>query len=591
VSIDRATGEPPVAPALEASAAAPAETVGVRPILHPGRNCWVVAEAADSGVLIDGEEYYRAFHDAARAARHYILLAGWQFDSGVTLLRGEQRTGDGEVRLLPFLRELCEANPELQVRILCWDYSPAFFFQREWLQDVRFNAAHPNIVFRFDDRHPIGGSHHQKFAVIDDAVAFVGSMDLCHERWDERAHRYQCDGRCEPSGTDTYGPYHEVQAFVTGPAVRELRELFAARWRTAGAGPLDVRAPDAPRAIAVHPTVPLGPARVAFSRTAPRILVPDQPEIREIERLFVDAIDAAEHLVYLESQYFGARALLAAFVRRLRQADRPPLEIVLVCPRALHSFSERMSIAGPQAIMFDRLRRLGAAHGHSVGIYCLAICGDDDGERDIYIHSKLGIVDDRFLTVGSANLNNRSMGLDTELNVSWESGLRDARLHRAVRRVRVSLLAEHAGRKGLAAIRRLTRARGLVAELDRIAAEPGARLRAYPAVEVPPAPAYDLPEDSGWDPDQPIEAVVFERIFPNKRDVLRAGLGRVRSRFRAWRARRRVAVNPPLRVARRPTLWWVAAVRLLRRFGLPLAVLAVVVGLAWWLISWLVRVL
>src|SRR5690606_9603229 len=65
VSIDRATGEPPVAPALEASAAAPAETVGVRPILHPGRNCWVVAEAADSGVLIDGEEYYRAFHDAA----------------------------------------------------------------------------------------------------------------------------------------------------------------------------------------------------------------------------------------------------------------------------------------------------------------------------------------------------------------------------------------------------------------------------------------------------------------------------------------------------------------------------------------------
>ena len=66
----------------------------------------------ETGLLVDGRDYYRAFYQAAQQARRYILIAGWQFDSAVPLLRGRDRRGVRlRVRLLPFLKTLCEANP------------------------------------------------------------------------------------------------------------------------------------------------------------------------------------------------------------------------------------------------------------------------------------------------------------------------------------------------------------------------------------------------------------------------------------------------------------------------------------------------
>ena len=205
-----------------------------RPILEPGRTCWVVSPVRSSGLLIDGRSYFRAFHEAAKAATRYLLIAGWQFDSDVSLLRGGDRTA-GPARFLDFLCSLCDARPELQVVLLCWDYSPAYMHDREWFQEFVFRwRSRGRVKFRFDDRHALGASQHQKFVVVDGTLAFVGSMDFCHDRWDDRTHPVVHPDRLEPSGEDGYGPYHEVQAFVTGPAVAELRELFEARWRLAG---------------------------------------------------------------------------------------------------------------------------------------------------------------------------------------------------------------------------------------------------------------------------------------------------------------------------------------------------------------------
>src|SRR5687767_2836183 len=122
----------------------------VRAILAPGRNCWKSARAEVSGVLVDAADYYRAFYAAARQAQRSIILSGWQFDRGVPLVRGQDAPPGAEVRLLPFLNQLCEKNSELEVYILAWDFNVVFALEREWMQTLYFQwATNERLQFRF----------------------------------------------------------------------------------------------------------------------------------------------------------------------------------------------------------------------------------------------------------------------------------------------------------------------------------------------------------------------------------------------------------------------------------------------------------
>jgi phospholipase D1/2 len=158
------------------------------PILAVGRNCWAIAEAQSAGLLIDGDNFYRGFYEAARQAQHSILLAGWKFNSDVRLLRGRRAESVGnDVRLVPFLAGLCAENPRLQVHVLAWDFSVNYALEWERHQQRPFEEAAPGQVhFQFDAHHATGGSHHQKLVVVDSNVAFVGGLDLNADGWDRR---------------------------------------------------------------------------------------------------------------------------------------------------------------------------------------------------------------------------------------------------------------------------------------------------------------------------------------------------------------------------------------------------------------------
>ena len=184
-------------------------------IIELGRNAWRTTRAETSGVVIDAADYYYDFYETARQARRYILMSGWQFDTGVELLRGDDAPPGAEVRFLKFLVELCNKNPELDIYILAWNYHPVLLREREWLQRLRFSyRTSKRIHFRFDDCSITGGSHHQKFVVIDGAIAFVGGMDICEARWDDRRH---CGTNAvRLSRGRPQKPYHDVQAYVTG---------------------------------------------------------------------------------------------------------------------------------------------------------------------------------------------------------------------------------------------------------------------------------------------------------------------------------------------------------------------------------------
>ena len=393
----------------------------MRQILQPGLNCWGIQSVRETGLLIDGRDYYRAFYHAAKKAQRYIAISGWQFDSTVRLLRGEDlNEAAGEVSFLPFLNDLCQGNPELRVYILAWGFRMLYAFEREWGQEWIFNRTADRLQFRFDNCHPLTASHHQKFVVVDSQIAFVGGEDICERRWDDRDHRAVHPDRRDTKG-EGYGPYHEIQSYHTGAVAQQLAELFALRWRQCGGGEISLPPPSHARPVTARFGMAIATDRVAVSRTFPAMRLPPQDTIYEIRHLYLDAIAAAERLIYIENQYFSSEAICKAVVERMQTATRPRLQIIMILPKRPEAFLEQVALGLPQATMLRSLTATARDTGHALGIYYSATTGVDGQELATYIHAKLLLVDDRFLSIGSANTTNRSLGLDTELNTSWEA--------------------------------------------------------------------------------------------------------------------------------------------------------------------------
>jgi phospholipase D1/2 len=356
-----------------------------------------------------------------------------------------------------------------------------YALEREWWQEYIFNwSTNEQLQFRFDNCHPLGASHHQKFVVVDGHLAFVGGGDICASRWDERDHHAMHPERYEVE-TKPYGPYHEVQSYLVGPVAQRLAELFALRWERSGGGKLKLVPPPLVCCAEIEPSIVIAATHVALSRTQPPMLTPSQSAIQEIHHLYLDAITAAEKLIYLENQYFSSEAIYCALVERMRCRNRSRLQIVMILPKRPEAFLEEVALGFAQAKMLRSLTEIAAETGHAFGVYYPATIDEEGREIPTYIHAKLLLVDDRFLTVGSANTTNRSLGVDTELNVSWEtSSSHEQSLLCSIRSVRMNLLAEHSGATLPKDRRELDRIEGLVAYLNRLAASGHYRLRHHP---------------------------------------------------------------------------------------------------------------
>jgi hypothetical protein len=187
-------------------------------------------------------------------------------------------------------------------------------------------------------------------------------------------------------------------------------------------------------------------------------------------------------------------------------ARRSHLEIILIIAKDAEAFVEQLSIGVVQEKLLRELQSIAAETGHSFGIYYPASVRGDGKESATYIHSKLFLVDDRFLSVGSANMNNRSLGLDTELNVAWEAPSTDSEVARAIRAARVDLLAEHVGAREAQVLENLSRSRGLVEYLNSLADSGSYRLRHHPLDIVSEDYLWVtsmLPEGLPFDPEGP----------------------------------------------------------------------------------------
>jgi phosphatidylserine/phosphatidylglycerophosphate/cardiolipin synthase-like enzyme len=402
-------------------------------ILDPGRNCWCIAQSERAAVLIDADSYFQHLEQAFIRARRSILIVGWDFDARIRLRPGDE--GREAPTLAELLPSLAEENPHLEIRILVWDFSVLFTPGTPFPLLLGANwQEHPRIQMRLDSEHPLNASHHQKIVCIDDALAFSGGIDLTIDRWDTSGHRPEDELRTDPDGSP-YRPVHDLQMAVDGEAAQALALLARSRWQTATGEELPVVQPGYdPWPPALLPDFTTAP--VAIARTLPAWK--GRPEFREAATLTRDALNAARESVYIEAQYFTAGYVGDCLAELLSTENGP--EIVILVARSAPGLLERFVMGYNRDRLIRRLMqadRFGRLRVFSPVVRRAA------EETDIYIHSKLIIVDDVFVRIGSSNLNNRSIALDTECDLAIEAVKESDRL--AIRRLRERLLAEHCG--------------------------------------------------------------------------------------------------------------------------------------------------
>ncbi|MBP0590097.1 VTT domain-containing protein [Paraburkholderia sp. LEh10] len=416
-----------------------------RPLLRPGHNCQLQERTRRFRILIDAADYFSALRAAMTRARHTIYIVGWDIDSRLQLVPGGA-PDNLPAGLADFLCALAETNRHLRIYILAWDFAMLYAFEREWLPVYKMGwRTHRRIRFRQDGRHPLGASHHQKIVVIDDGLAFAGGIDLTRSRWDTPAHDPDAPLRRNADAA-RYPPMHDVQAMFDGAAAHAVSRLVRERWRRATGTPIDLSPDSTHRVPGANGCADIWPAGVApdiedvelgISLTEPAY--EGRPAVEQIQQLYLDAIAAARHTIYIENQYFTASRVGEALVARLAGRDGP--DVAVVGPERQSGWLQEATMGVLRAKLHEALKQ--ADHHGRYAMYAPTIGAMNSTHGQIInVHSKLMTVDDEILIVGSANLNNRSMVLDTECNITLEA-CGDARVQAAIASVRNRLLAEH----------------------------------------------------------------------------------------------------------------------------------------------------
>ena len=476
------------------------------PILDPGRNCWRLAKADRAAVIVDAAGYYRLAKRAMLKAERQIILIGWDFDTRIFLDResGEDEPTEGVPNELgPFIQWLADNRPDLCIHILKWDVGALKLLGRgTTLFRLARWAWHKRITFKLDGAHPTGASHHQKILVIDDALAFCGGIDMTADRWDTREHKPDHPGRRRPTTRRRYEPWHDATMAVDGEAAKALGELARERWSVAGGDPLPV---PTSRADLWPPKLQPQFRNIALGIARTRGAWEDRPEVRENEALFLDLIRAAKRFIYAENQYFASRRIAEAIAERLKEPDGP--EFVLVNPKTANGWLEEEVMGAARAELMRSLAQLPNA-----GRFRLYTPVNEGGE-DIYVHAKITVMDDRVIRVGSSNMNNRSMGLDSECDVAVDCGLPENEgCGPAIEAVRCDLMAEHLGVEPAEVRRVLADTGSLIATVEQLRGD-GRTLRSFVPPEIN-ALESKIARSQTLDPECPEE--LFEPLTRRK---------------------------------------------------------------------------
>ncbi|MGH2805690.1 MAG: phospholipase D-like domain-containing protein [Actinomycetota bacterium] len=395
--IDRALGE-----GLEAKAKAHhrrrLNRIGWSHALDPsGSDIWAQGdppprEGNAIEVLVDGADAFPKLIEEMRAAKSHIYYAGWMLTLSFQLTRGEQ-----PLVARDFLAELAE---NVEVRVLLWGGAPLPGFHpnrsdvRDWADELSNGTK---VKVGLDTKERPLHCHHEKLVVIDDAVAFVGGLDMTTfggDRYDTPDH----------PARGALG-WHDVSSCIRGPLVRDVAYHFAQRWRETTGEKLP-EAPEQP---------PAGRHRGQLIRTVPEKIYNSVPrgDFRILE-CYIRAIRSARKIIYLENQFLWSPIIIDELAKKLRTPPEDDFRLLIVLPA--HPTTGDDDTRG-------QLAQLVEADDDAGRVLACALYARAGAKADaVYVHAKVGIIDDRWLTIGSANLNNHSLFNDSEVNIVTTDG-------------------------------------------------------------------------------------------------------------------------------------------------------------------------
>jgi phosphatidylserine/phosphatidylglycerophosphate/cardiolipin synthase-like enzyme len=379
---------------------------------RPAEPTWVVPSRVRRGnslrVLVDGAEALSEVQAAILGAQRSVHIAGWHCSPGFRLVQGPD-----SLTLRELLATVAHRVP---VRVLMWGGPPLPVFTPT-RRTVRAAAAGlmdgTSVECALDTREFTMHCHHEKVVVVDDRIAFVGGIDLTDlsgDRLDSTAH----------PRTTSLG-WHDASTVLRGPVVADVAAHFAARWQSVTGVALEP----------AQPPPPAGEVDVELLRTVPERTYDFLPRGEfSILSGYLAALRSARSHIYLENQFLWSPEVTDVLVDKLRRPPSDRFRLLLVLPRRPNNGSD--TTRGQLA----RLISADAGRGH---LLATTVVGPTRESPGVYVHAKVGIVDDRWMTVGSANLNEHSLFNDTEVNVlTLDPALaRDTRLR---------LWEEHTGR-------------------------------------------------------------------------------------------------------------------------------------------------
>ena len=388
------------------------ERLGQGAALGPSAGGWASSRPPFAGndleVLVDGAEALPQIARAIEAARSSVWLAGWFFTPEFRLDHEDPRT----------LRELlAEVARRVDVRLLAWAGAPLPLFRphRSEVDAVRRAMADgTGVHVALDSRERPLHCHHEKLVIVDGETAFVGGIDLTSmsgDRFDSPEH----------PARGSLG-WHDAAARLRGPAVAEVAAHFRFRWREVTGEQL--------------PSEPVPPAagdvEVQVVRTVPESIYAGLPcgEFTILES-YLRALRSARRLVYLENQFLWSPEIVAVLEEALRNPPDDGFRLLILLPAKANNGNDDTR---------GQLGRLAEADdGNGRLLACTLYQSGANGARPVYVHAKIGVVDDRWMTIGSANLNEHSLFNDTEMNLVTH----DPRIARATR---LRLWSEHLDR-------------------------------------------------------------------------------------------------------------------------------------------------
>jgi phosphatidylserine/phosphatidylglycerophosphate/cardiolipin synthase-like enzyme len=352
-------------------------------------------------VLVDGAEFLPQVAEELARARSHVHLTGWYFSPELALTRNED-----PVTVRNLLAELAE---KIDVRVLIWSGAPVRVFsptRREVSAMVSRLCRGTKINCEFDSCVRLMHCHHEKTIVIDDRVAFVGGIDLTYDGgdpFDSPLHKAR-------GGVG----WHDAATRLEGPVVADVAEHFRLRWH----GSSDEELP--PAAV----PDPVGKVEAQIVRTIPESVYERSLPKGDFSVLesYVRAIRSAERFVYIENQFLWSAEIVELLGEKLRNPPRDDFRIVVVLPVNANDGADVSR--GQVAALIH------ADDGNARFLACSIYARTGKLRDPIYVHAKVAIVDDRWLTVGSANLNEHSLFNDSEVNVvvQDEELARDTRL-------------------------------------------------------------------------------------------------------------------------------------------------------------------